>query len=307
MLKLQYKVDPPTKFDRYSTNIKISPNGLYYAISSTDKHIYIHLLSTGELISKFPTEHTRGVSDIAWSPDSIYLASASDDCTIRVWNVEFNECIRVLTGHTYHITTLRFNNKGNLLISGSADEAIRIWDVISGKCLKTLSAHSDPIASLDLSWDDSIIASASYDGLIRLFDTDSGQCLKTLIYDKFTTSSSFPVSCIKFTPNSKYLLATTLDNTIRLWDYMNNKVVKTFTGASLQKYSCNLGFIGGEFVVSGDEVGNLIIWDLQTKKIVENIKDETNNENKVLQIDIHENILASVNFQGEIKVFKINI
>lgn len=32
--------------------------------------------------------HTQGLSDIAWSGDSKYLASASDDTTIRIWNVE---------------------------------------------------------------------------------------------------------------------------------------------------------------------------------------------------------------------------
>jgi COMPASS component SWD3 len=288
--------------------VKISPNGQYYATSSTDKTIKIHSLTTGKLITILQG-HLKGISDIAWSPDSRYLASGSDDCTIRIWNVEFSECIKVLKGHTYFITSLSFNHKGNLLISGSADEAIRIWDVLSGKCLKTLSAHSDPIASLDLSWDDSIIVSASYDGLIRLFDTDSGQCLKTLIYDKFTTSSSFPVSCVKFTPNSRYLLATTLDNTIRLWDYMNNKVVKTYSGAVLEKYSCSLGFVRGEFVVSGDEKGSLIVWDLQTKKIVQKLEDDTidksGDNGSVLQIDVLDDVLISANFKGEVKVYDI--
>jgi COMPASS component SWD3 len=32
--------------------------------------------------------HTQGLSDIAWSSDSTFLASASDDTTIRIWNVE---------------------------------------------------------------------------------------------------------------------------------------------------------------------------------------------------------------------------
>lgn len=34
------------------------------------------------------TGHTEGVSDIAWSPDSELLASASDDKTIRIWHVD---------------------------------------------------------------------------------------------------------------------------------------------------------------------------------------------------------------------------
>lgn len=42
---------------------------------------------TGELIRNL-NGHTKGLSDIAWSPDSVYLASASDDHTIRIWDVD---------------------------------------------------------------------------------------------------------------------------------------------------------------------------------------------------------------------------
>lgn len=32
--------------------------------------------------------HTLGISDVAWSGDSDYIASASDDKTIRIWSLE---------------------------------------------------------------------------------------------------------------------------------------------------------------------------------------------------------------------------
>ena len=46
------------------------------------------------------------------------------------------------------------------------------------------------------------------------FNDNSGQCLKTLIDD-----DNPPVSFVKFSPNGKYILAATLDNTLKLWDY----------------------------------------------------------------------------------------
>lgn len=42
---------------------------------------------TGELIRNL-SGHTGGLSDIAWSSDSSYLASASDDTTIRIWEID---------------------------------------------------------------------------------------------------------------------------------------------------------------------------------------------------------------------------
>ena len=50
------------------------------------------------------TGHTQGLSDIAWSSNSVYLASASDDTTIRIWNVE-------TVGNLGHSPSVRENTK----------------------------------------------------------------------------------------------------------------------------------------------------------------------------------------------------
>lgn len=42
---------------------------------------------TGDLIRNL-SGHTKGLSDIAWSTDGVYLASASDDTSVRIWNVD---------------------------------------------------------------------------------------------------------------------------------------------------------------------------------------------------------------------------
>ena len=40
--------------------------------------------------------HTEGLSDVSWTFDSTRLASASDDTTIRIWNVEAVSVIRAI-------------------------------------------------------------------------------------------------------------------------------------------------------------------------------------------------------------------
>lgn len=273
------------------TSVKVSSDGTKLALSSSAGVVWIYNLADCSLSATL-LGHTKGISAIAFSPnDSNILASGSDDLSIRVWNISTQKCLRVLKKHTFHVTTLQFNSKGNVLISGSADETIVVWDLAQGRSLRTLAAHSDPVSSISLSPDDSIIASASHDGLMRLFDTETGQCLKTLVYNSTshgtaTASTSdvvnFPISNVLFSPNGKYVLSSSLDGKIRLWDYMGNRVVKTYLGpdgASVnKKYNSGSCFViqtPRPLVVSGSDLHGILLWDLQSKEIVGQLASES--------------------------------
>lgn len=266
------------------TSVKISSDGTKLALSSSAGIIWIYNLADCSLLATL-LGHSKGISAIAFSPnDSNILASGSDDLSIRMWDISTQKCLRVLKKHTFHVTTLQFNSKGNVLVSGSADETIVVWDLAQGRSLRTLAAHSDPVSSISLSPDDSIIASASHDGLMRLFDTETGQCLKTLVYNSTshgtaTASTSdvvnFPISNVLFSPNGKYVLSSSLDGKIRLWDYMGNRVVKTYLGpegtAINKTYNSGSCFVintPNPLVVSGSDLNGILLWDLQSKEIV---------------------------------------
>lgn len=301
-------------------SIKICPDGTKFATASSDSIIRIYSLSDGSLESELHG-HTKGISDIAFSPiNPNILASCSDDFTIRLWSISKQKCIKIFKKHTYHVTTLKFISKGNLLISGSADETITIWDLSTGKSLKTLAAHSDPVSSLALTPDDTLIISASYDGLMRLFDLESGQCLKTLVYNSAShgtaTASTndvvnFPISAVEISPNGKYILSSSLDGKLRLWDYMGNKVIKTYLGKNLsvsEKYNCDARFITATsepIIVSGSDSSGLLFWDVQTKQIVFQLEA---NDSAVLGIDLFNDgeLLLSCDNNATITVYQLD-
>jgi WD40 repeat protein len=71
------------------------------------------------------------------------FASGSDDQTIRVWNKDTGETIRILKGHTHNVRAIAFNPELPwCLISGSWDATIKLWDCRSGACLFTISEHT---------------------------------------------------------------------------------------------------------------------------------------------------------------------
>ena len=59
----------------------------FFLCTGAEKVVKIWSPETGEFLRDL-TGHTQGLSDIAWSSNSVYLASASDDTTIRIWNVQ---------------------------------------------------------------------------------------------------------------------------------------------------------------------------------------------------------------------------
>lgn len=56
-------------------------------VTAADKLIKVWSVLTGQIL-KTLEGHTEGLSDVAWSSDSAFLASASDDKTVKVWNVD---------------------------------------------------------------------------------------------------------------------------------------------------------------------------------------------------------------------------
>ena len=51
----------------------------------------------------------------------MYICSASDDKTLKLWNAVTGECLRTLEGHTNYVVCCNFNPQGNRLVSNAHD------------------------------------------------------------------------------------------------------------------------------------------------------------------------------------------
>lgn len=162
--------------------VRFSPDGSYLASGGAEGMMLLYAIEDDGSIAfvRAFDGHTAGINDLEWSPDSRLIATASDDRSIRVWDVDGGQMVKLLRGHTSFVFCLAWSPDGYLLASGSFDESVRLWDVFQGRCLRSTPGHADPVSAVAFSPDATMIASGGHDGIIRFWDTSTGQCLLTL-------------------------------------------------------------------------------------------------------------------------------
>jgi hypothetical protein len=157
-------------------SVVFSPDGRTLALGGTavDRSGSVELWKLdGTEDSRYSLEgHSRLVWDLAYSPDGAFLASASNDKTIRLWDVANQRCVRTLLGHTSYVYSISFTSNGNFLASGGHDRTIRLWSVASGNCTESLKMGNivyDVEFSLDSRMLLSYVDSEMY---LRVVDTE---------------------------------------------------------------------------------------------------------------------------------------
>jgi WD40 repeat protein/uncharacterized caspase-like protein len=100
------------------------------------------------------TGHTDEVTNLEFSEDGKYLASAGKDNIVIVWDFNLGKQIKRLKGHTGAVNCMKFFNSGTMLATGGDDGKILIWDLNNESVKQSMpQVRSAKIVSLDVSTD----------------------------------------------------------------------------------------------------------------------------------------------------------
>jgi len=201
--------------------------------------------------------HKSWIGRIAFSPDGSFLASPSDDETIRLWDTRSGACLRTWQGHTDRVYSVAWSPDSQRLASASNDRTIRLWHVRQDNNLRILKGHTESVLSVAWSPNGQHLASASADQTIRLWGADDGKHLRTL------EGHTNWVTCVAWSPDGRRLASTSWDETVRIWDFASGEYRQTLQGHNNQINSVSWS-PDGQYLASASNDATIQLWDPDT-------------------------------------------
>jgi WD40 repeat protein len=100
------------------------------------------------------------------TPDGKRAISASDDKSLRLWDLESGAQLRTFEGHTGSVNSVAISPNGLRAISASDDKSLRLWDLTSGSCLLLLNSEA-PFYSVAITSNGKLILAGDSAGAVH--------------------------------------------------------------------------------------------------------------------------------------------
>jgi WD40 repeat protein len=165
--------------------------------------------------------HTGTITSIAITPDSKSIVSGSLDETIRVWDLDAGECLRVLHQGA-RVRTVSITSDGDKVLSGDDKGVIRLWDIRTGRCDAILQDHNSSIRSI-ICTGKFRAYSGGDDGILRIWDLKTAECTGRL------HGPDTDIHSITIMPDET-LMSVSSSGRITRWNPQNNSCVTVTTG-----------------------------------------------------------------------------
>jgi U3 small nucleolar RNA-associated protein 15 len=166
-------------------------------------------------------EHKQPAWVTKFSPTELTtLMSASDDRTVRLWDLPSQESTTTFTGHTDYVRSGSFmpGTMSNMIVTGSYDETVRLWDPRVPNRAAMVFKHAAPVESvLAMPSGTSVLASA--DNQISVLDLVAGKPLRILKNHQKTVTS------LCFASNGTRLASGGLDGHVKIFETTGWNVV----------------------------------------------------------------------------------
>jgi len=207
--------------------------------------------------------NNQPIRSAVFVPKQNWIAMASDDFHLRIFNYNTMEKIEDVVGHADYIRSIDAHPNGTHLLSSGDDCAISVWSIdAKGKLkkIKTFQEHQGFV--MQIRWspkDPNVFASASLDATVKLWNQNASSSNLTL------KDHEAGVNSVDFHRTSNLLISGSDDHKIKVWDYQERKCL--FTLNEHTELVTSVRFHPElPYILSGSEDGQVIVWNTNNYK-----------------------------------------
>jgi WD40 repeat protein len=248
--------------------LTFTPGGATLASGGEDGRVMFWDATTGERAQEPPIVSGLGVQFLAYDATGKRLAIAGQDQTITVWDIQKRVTTKILRGHGTYVNAVAFVNGGSndLLVSLGRDGRVLLWDLRTSSRLyadRVLSGHKGDVQHLSIGADGRMLVSSGEDRTVRVWDVRLKKELESIDVGRETLA-------IALDPTGHYLAVGTTEKDIALLDLTAGERILL---SGHQRAVGALAFNrDGDGLVSGSADGTIIVWDIDTRKPVKEIR-----------------------------------
>ncbi len=216
-----------------------------------------NLTPPGGALVRTLSGHQDAVLAVAITPDGSQVISASQDQTLKVWDLATGTEQLTLRSHRGWVTAVAITPDGSKIVSASADHTLRVWDLATGTELLTLRGHRGWVTAVAITPDSSQVISTSVDRTIKVWDLATGTEQLTL------RGHSDGVRAVAITPDGSKIVFASWDGTLKVWNLATATQQLTLRGHSDGVLAVAITPDGSK-IVSASWDGTLKVWNLAT-------------------------------------------
>lgn len=106
--------------------------------------------------------HTDDINDIQISPDGLFLASASNDKSIIVWDIESGKVFKKLSGFEWKVTSIKFSSDGKYILGGCNNGIAKLFEISNSKVIAEFKDMGMNVRDVAINRDGSLVIIATH-------------------------------------------------------------------------------------------------------------------------------------------------